>query len=189
MFWIQGPWHELEVDVASAKVLAYVCGGRPKRRISLQDSLAELVAFVGAGYVRCLHEPFTPPPDTLGDHLIYSSCRLDHVGEDKDVKEPEPAGNDLAFSESVLRSIFALLCDILDTGVGTIMVVIQLMQGSEISSEAQCKQLGVLDEVVVRCRLYNTITRRLSDANYIIGLVINIPSWRKRYSLSGGIMA
>ena len=116
----------------------------------------------------------------LGVQGPWHALEVD-VASAKDVNEPEPAGDDLAFSESVLRSIFALQCNILDARVGAIMVVIQLMQGSEISSEAQCKQLGVLDEVVVRCRLYNTITRRLGDANSIIGLVITIPGWRENY--------
>ena len=84
----------------------------------------------------------------LGVQGPWHALEVD-VASAKDVKEPEPAGDDLAFSESVLRSIFALQCNILDARVGAIMVVIQLMQGSEISSQAQCKQVGVLDEVFV----------------------------------------
>ena len=58
-----------------------------------------------------------------------------NVGEDQDVKEEEEsARNDLAFSKSFLSSIPTLLCNILDASVGAIMVMVQLMQRSEVAS-------------------------------------------------------
>ena len=59
------------------------------------------------------------------------------VSEDQDMKEEESARNDLAFSKSFLGSIAALLCNVFDARGGAIMVVIKMMQGSEVSNEAQ----------------------------------------------------
>ena len=66
-----------------------------------------------------------------------------------DVKKTEPARNDLAFSERCLCSFFALLCHVLDARGGAVVVVIELMQRSEVSCIAQCKLVGVLQKVFV----------------------------------------
>ena len=55
------------------------------------------------------------------------------VSKDKDVKEPEPARNDLAFSERFLRSVFAVLRQILDARGGAVVVMIEFKQRSQVS--------------------------------------------------------
>ena len=50
------------------------------------------------------------------------------------MKERESAGNDLAFSKSFLGSIAALLCNVLNARGGAVMVMVKLMQRSEVSS-------------------------------------------------------
>ena len=59
------------------------------------------------------------------------------VGKHQDMKEPESAGYDLAFSKSLLGRIAALLCNVFDAGGGTIMVMVKLMQRSEVSNIRQ----------------------------------------------------
>ena len=70
-----------------------------------------------------------------------------NVGEDQDVKEEESARHDLAFSKSVLSGIAALLCNVFDAGSGAVMVVIKLMQGSEVSDIAPRESHGILDDI------------------------------------------
>ena len=52
------------------------------------------------------------------------------------MKEEESARNDLAFLKSFLGSLAALLCNVFDARGGAIMVMVKLMQRSEISSIA-----------------------------------------------------
>ena len=79
-----------------------------------------------------------------------------NVGEDQDMKEPESAGNNLAFSKSFLSSIAALLCNVFDARGCTIMVMVELMQRSEVSNLTKRKLAGILDDVLTRSRLCNT---------------------------------
>jgi hypothetical protein len=72
------------------------------------------------------------------------------------MKEEESAGDDLAFSKSFLCSIAALLRNVFDARGGAIMVMIKLMQGSEVSNITQRKLAGILDDILTRSRLYNT---------------------------------
>ena len=72
------------------------------------------------------------------------------------MKEEESAGNDLAFSKSFLGSIAALLCNVSDARGGAIMVMVKLMQGSEVSSITQRKSAGILDDILTGSRLSNT---------------------------------
>ena len=80
-----------------------------------------------------------------------------HVGEDQDMKEEESARNDLAFSKSFLGSIAALLCNVFDARGGTVMVMVKLMQRSEVSNITQCKLASILDDIRKRNRLCNTV--------------------------------
>jgi len=79
-----------------------------------------------------------------------------NVGEDQDMKEEESARHDLAFSKSFLGSIAALLCHVFDARGGAVMVMVKLMQRSEVSSITQRKPAGILDDILTRSRLYNT---------------------------------
>ena len=81
-------------------------------------------------------QAFSSPPDSLGDAFANATKSRRSVGEDQDMKEPESAGNDLAFSKSLLGSIAALLCDVFDAPGGAVMVMVKLMQRSEVSSKA-----------------------------------------------------
>ena len=71
-----------------------------------------------------------------------------NVGEDQDVKEEESARHDLAFLKSYLGGLFALLCNVFDARGGAIMVVIKLVQGSEVSNIAQRKLASILDDIL-----------------------------------------
>ena len=102
----------------------------------MEDWLAELIALVGNRNVRRFHQFFASPPNTFRDGFADALQRRDGVGEDQDVKEKDSTGHDFAFSKSFLRCIFALLCHIFDAGVSAIVIVVKLMQSSEISSEA-----------------------------------------------------
>ena len=99
----------------------------------MQNGFAELVTFVRAGYVRCLYQSSASPPDTLGDCFSYSTQGHNNISEHNDVEVPEPARNDRAFSKRLLGGIFALCCNILDARGGAIMIVMELMQRSEVS--------------------------------------------------------
>ena len=79
-----------------------------------------------------------------------------NVGEDQDVKEEESTRHDLAFSTSFLSSIAALLCNVFDARGGAIMVMVKLMQSSEVSSRTQRKLAGILDDIFTGSRLCNT---------------------------------
>jgi len=76
--------------------------------------------------------------------------------KDLDVKEEESARNDLAFSKSFLGRFATLLCNVFDAGGGTIMVMVKLMQRSEVSNITQRKVMGILDDIRTRSRLCNT---------------------------------
>ena len=85
--------------------------------------------------------------------------------KDQNVKEEESARNDLAFSKSFLGSIAALLGNIFDAGGGTIMVVVELMQCSEVSNITQRKLVGILDDIRTRSRLCNATTQCGGEAS------------------------
>ena len=78
--------------------------------------------------------------------------------EDYDVKEEESASDDFAFSKGFLGGIAALLCNVFDASGGAIMVMVKLMQGSEVSTRTQRKPAGVLDDIFTSRRLCNTAT-------------------------------
>ena len=82
----------------------------------------------------CLHELLPSPPDAFGDGFENATSSRRIVREAQYVKEPESAGNDLAFSKRVLGIIAALLCNVFDARGGAIMVMVELMQRSEVSS-------------------------------------------------------
>ena len=79
-----------------------------------------------------------------------------NVGEDQDMKEEESARHDLAFSKSFLCSIAALLCNVFDARGCAILVMVKLMQRSEVSSITQRKPASILDDIFTRSRLCNT---------------------------------
>ena len=79
-------------------------------------------------------------------------------GEDYDVKEEESASDDLAFSKGFLGGIAALLRNVFDASGGAIMVMVKLMQGSEVSTRTQRKPAGILDDIFTSRRLCNTAT-------------------------------
>ena len=79
-----------------------------------------------------------------------------NVCEDQDVKEEESARNDLAFAKSLLGSIATLLGNIFDARGGAIMIMVKLMQGSEVSNITQREPAGILDDIFTRRRLCNT---------------------------------
>ena len=99
----------------------------------MEDWLAELIALVGDGNVGFAHQLFASPSDAFRDGFAYAMQSHSNVGEDQDMKEEESARNDLAFSKSFLGSIAALLCNVFDARGGTIMVMVKLMQRSEVS--------------------------------------------------------
>ena len=79
-----------------------------------------------------------------------------NVCEDQDVKEEESARDDFAFAKSFLGSIATLLCNVFDARGGAIMVMVKLIQGSEVSSRTQREPAGILDDIFTRSRLCNT---------------------------------
>ena len=186
---VQGSWHELKIDVASSPGLAHVIRGRAEWCISLEDGLAELVVVVGRSYVWSVHKPFAPPPYTLGDCFGYSSQACTNVGECENVKKPESACNDSAFSECLLGSLLALFGHVLDASGGAIVVVIELMQRSEVACIAQCKLVGVLDEVFAGSGLCNAGVRRFLDSKNVFGVFLDIPDGREGCSGGVGVMA
>ena len=111
----------------------------------MQNHLAELIALVGGGNVWRFHKFFSSSPNTFGDNLLGG---LRKESEDFDMKEVESACHDLTLSESVLGGITSLLCDIFDASVRAIVIMIKLMQCSEVSAEAQSKAVGVLDYIL-----------------------------------------
>ena len=147
---IYGPRHKLEVDVAASPILAYICGGRSKRIISLEDWFAKLIAFVGDRDVWRRHKLFASPSDAFRDRFAYA---LRCVDEEQNMIEEESARHDLAFSKSILGSILTLLCDVFDARGGAVMVMVKLMEGSEVSNITQRKPAGILDNVLTRSRL------------------------------------
>ena len=72
------------------------------------------------------------------------------------MKEPESAGNNLAFLKSFLSSIAALLCNVFNARGSTIVVMVKLMQRAEVSSKTQRKLASILDNILTRSRLCNT---------------------------------
>ena len=71
-------------------------------------------------------------------------------------EEEEPARNDLAFLQSMLSSIAALLRNVFNARGSTIVVMVKLMQRAEVSSKTQRKLAGILDNIFTRSRLCNT---------------------------------
>ena len=80
------------------------------------------------------HKLVSSPPDSLGDGFANAIKSRRNVGEDQYMKEPESAGNDLAFSKSFLGNIAALLCNVFDARGGAVMLTNKLMDRSEVSS-------------------------------------------------------
>ena len=76
--------------------------------------------------------------------------------KDEDVKEEESARNDPAFLQSILSSIAALLCNVINARGNTIVVMVKLMQRSEVSSKNQRIAASILDDILTRSRLCNT---------------------------------
>ena len=79
-----------------------------------------------------------------------------NIGKDQDVKEEESARNDLAFLQSILSSIAALLCNVFNARGSTIVVMVKLMQRAEVSSKTQRKLAGIMDNILTGSRLCNT---------------------------------
>ena len=145
--WIQSAGHELEVDVAPAPDLPNIGRCRSEGRMPNNDNLAELVAIVGAGNVGG-PDKFLPSAADPFDNVLKS-----FTGERHDVEEKEAARHDTAPSQGLLGGLLALLLNILDTGAGAIMVVVELVEGSEITTETQSEATGVCDEVLEIHRL------------------------------------
>ena len=57
------------------------------------------------------------------------------------------------------------------------MIVIELMQRSEVSCKAQCKLVGVLDEVFMGSRLCSTVSSKLLNSDNVFGDFFNILKW------------
>jgi hypothetical protein len=111
------------------------------------DNLAKLVAIVGAGNVGG-PDKFPPSAADTFDDVLKSI-----TGERHDVEKKEAARHDTASSQGLLGGLLALLLNILDTGAGAIMVVVELVEGSEITTETQSEATGVCDEVLEIDRL------------------------------------
>ena len=82
--------------------------------------------------------------------------RHSSVGEDQNVKEEESARDDFPFAKGLLCSITTLLCNVFDARGGAVMVMVKLMQSSEVSSRTQRKLAGILDDIFTGSRLCNT---------------------------------
>ena len=93
----------------------------------MEDWLAELIALVGDGNVWRTDKLFTSSPDAFRDGFAYAMKGLSNVHEDQDMKKDESARNDLAFLQSMLSSIAALLCNVFNARGSTIVVMVKLM--------------------------------------------------------------
>jgi len=95
----------------------------------------------------------------------------------------ESARHDLAFSKSFLCSIAALLCNVFDARGGAIMVMVKLMQCSEISTITQRKQASILDDILTRRRLCNTAEACCGWAyawsSNVVSIFVYHPVWWK----------
>ena len=107
------------------------------------------------------------------------------------MKEEEPARNDLALLQSILSSIAALLCNVFDARGSAIMVMVKLMQSSEVSSITQRKSAGILDDILTRSRLCNTAGAWFGWAYAwrlnVVCIFIYYPVWWKSVWLSVSI--
>ena len=99
------------------------------------------------------------------------------------MKEPESAGNDLAFSKSFLGSLAALLCNVFDACGSAIMVMVKLMQRSEVANITERKLAGILDDVFTRRRLCDTAEACCGLAHagrlHVFCIFVYDPAWRK----------
>ena len=69
------------------------------------------------------------------------------------MKEKEAARHDAAPSQRLLGGLLALLLDVLDAGAGAIGIVVELVEGTEITTETQGEASGVCDEILEIHRL------------------------------------
>ena len=135
----------------------------------MEDWLAELIALVGDGNVGFAHQSFPSPSDAFRDGVHYAMQSRRNVGENENMKEEAPTRNDLAFLQSILSSIAALLCNVFNARGSTIVVMVKLMQRAEVSSKTQRKLAGILDNILSRSRLCN-IAEALCGWAYAFGI-------------------
>jgi len=153
--------------------------------VANNDNLAELVALVGAGNVGALDKFLAPAADTF--HTVLKGI----AHKRHDVEEKEAACHDAAPSQRLLGGLLALLLNVLDASAGAIVVVVELVERSEIPTEAQGKTLCVCDQVPEArrlsssafliwewCdRLFNTaiISWRVREACDLVTLFVGVP--------------
>ena len=138
------------------------------------DNLAELVALVGAGNVGALDKFLAPAADTF--HTVLKGI----AHKRHDVEEKEAACHDAAPSQRLLGGLLALLLNVLDASAGAIVVVVELVERSEIPTEAQSKTLCVRHQVPEACRLFSAaiISWRVREACGPATLLDGVPGER-----------
>ena len=98
----------------------------------------------------------------------------------QDVEEKEAACHDAAPSQRLLGGLLALLLNVLDASAGAIVVVVELVERSEIPTEAQSKTLCVRHQVPEACRLFSAaiISWRVREACGPATLLDGVPGER-----------
>ena len=101
------------------------------------------------------------------------------------MKEEESARNDLAFLQSILSSIAALLCNVFNARGSTIVVMVKLMQRAEVSSKTQRKLAGILDNILTKSRSCSTAEAFCGWAHAwhlnVVCIFIYYPVWWERF--------
>ena len=119
--------------------------------MSNNDDLAELVAIVGAGNVGGLDKFLAPAADAF--HAVLKGV----ADKCHDVKEEETACHDAASSQRILGGFLALFLNVFDTSARAIVVVVELVECTEITTEAQGETFCICDEVLEASRLSSSV--------------------------------
>ena len=123
-----------------------------------QNYLTELVAVIGAGDVRCF-DTFLPfPADALDGLLPKTDGRLySAAGKLHNVEETKTTSDDIAMSQCRLCCFLAFLLHVFHTSARAVVIVIQLVQRSEVTRVAQCESISVGNMILDANKLSSSV--------------------------------
>ena len=123
-----------------------------------QNDLTESVAVIGAGDVRCFDKLLPFPADALDGILPKTDGRLySAAGKLHDVEEEKTTSDDIAMSKCLLCCFLAFILHVFHTSARAVVIVIQLVQRSEVSSVAHCESISIGNIDLDANRLFSSV--------------------------------
>ena len=123
-----------------------------------QNYLTELVAVIGVSDVRCFDKLLPFPADALDGILPKTDGRLySAAGKLHDVEEEKAASDVLAMSKCFLCCLFAFLLHLFHTSDCAVVIVIQLVQRTEVTTVAHCESISIGNADLDANKLFSSV--------------------------------